>query len=308
MASSERALRVGTRASALALAQAAEVARRIEAAGAASVELVEITTAGDRSAPAEDKRRWVAEIEEQLLAGEVDLAVHSAKDVPGVLAPGLELVGAPQRADARDVLCGAASLGELAAGTRVGTSSLRRAAQLRALRDDIEVVELRGNVDTRLRKLEERVDGVAAIVIALAGLQRLARTDAAGAPLDPELVVPAAGQGTLALEARSDDSRVVAIGAAINPAPTMTALAAERALVAALGADCHTPVGAHARVEADRLTATAFVGLPDGSAWARDTYSGAAHDPAALGALVAERLLLAGAGELLEQAAQWAAA
>ena len=308
MASSERTLRIGTRASALALAQARQVAALIEAGGIERVQLIEITTAGDRSAPAEDKRRWVAEIEDRLLAGDIDLAVHSAKDVPGALAPGLAIVGTPPRADARDVLCGAASLDELDAGARVGTSSLRRAAQLRALRDDIEVVELRGNVDTRLRKLAEHVDGIDAIVIALAGLQRLGRTDAAGAPLDPELVVPAAGQGTLAVEGRSDDPRAAEIGAALNDAATLTALLAERALVVALGADCHTPVGAYAVIDGDRLTATAFVGLPDGSAWARDTHSGSLDDPAGLGALVAERLLLAGAGELLERAAAWTAA
>ena len=307
MASPAQALRIGTRRSALALAQAHEVAGLIEAATpGAAVELVEITTAGDRSAPATDKRRWVAEIEDALLAGHVDLAVHSAKDVPGELADGLEIVAAPPRADARDALCGAAALDELASGARVGTSSLRRAAQLRALRQDLEVVELRGNVDTRLRKLAERADGVDAIVIALAGLQRLARTDAAGAVLDAEQVVPAAGQGTLALEARAGDERVRALAAAIGDEDAMTALTAERALVARLGADCHTPVGAHARRNGDgELAVSAFVGLPDGSAWARDTLAGSADDPAALGAQVAERLLLAGAAELLAQAAQW---
>src|ERR1700731_532665 len=139
MASPAQALRIGTRRSALALAQAREVASLLEAvAPDAPIELVAITTAGDRSAPAGDKRRWVAEIEEQLLAGRVDLAVHSAKDVPGELADGLEIVAAPRRADARDALCGATSLQQLASGARVGTSSLRRAAQLRALREDID--------------------------------------------------------------------------------------------------------------------------------------------------------------------------
>jgi hydroxymethylbilane synthase len=302
-------LRIGTRRSALALAQAREVASLIQATTPdVAVELVEITTAGDRSAPAGDKRRWVAEIEDQLLAGSVDLAVHSAKDVPGQLADGLEIVATPQRADARDALCGAASLEELEPGAKVGTSSLRRAAQLRALREDIDVVELRGNVDTRLRKLAERADGIDAIVIALAGLQRLARTDAAGAVLDAQLLVPAAGQGTLALEARAGDERVRTLAAAIGDADAMAALTAERALVARLGADCHTPVGAHARSDGGGgLTLSAFVGLPDGSAWARDLLTGPVDDPAAVGAQVAERLLLAGAADLLAQAAQWPA-
>src|SRR5260370_14599264 len=171
MAAPAQRLRIGTRRRALALAEAREVVGLIEAtAPEVAIELVEITTAGDRSAPPGDKRRWVAGIEEQLLAGHVDLAVHSAKDVPGELADGLEIVAAPRRADARDALCGASSLEELEPGARVGTSSLRRAAQLRALRDDIDVVELRGNVDTRLRKLAERANGIDAIVIALAGL------------------------------------------------------------------------------------------------------------------------------------------
>jgi hydroxymethylbilane synthase len=309
MASPAQALRIGTRRSALALAQAREVASLIQATTPdVAVELVEITTAGDRSAPAGDKRRWVAEIEDQLLAGSVDLAVHSAKDVPGQLADGLEIVATPQRADARDALCGAASLEELEPGAKVGTSSLRRAAQLRALREDIDVVELRGNVDTRLRKLAERADGIDAIVIALAGLQRLARTDAAGAVLDAQLVVPAAGQGTLALEARAGDERVRTLAAAIGDTDAMAALTAERALVARLGADCHTPVGAHAHNDGDGgLAVSAFVGLPDGSAWARDSLTGPGDDPAAVGTQVAERLLLAGAADLLAQAAQWPA-
>jgi hydroxymethylbilane synthase len=309
MASPAQVLRIGTRRSALALAQAHEVASQIEAAApGTAVELVEITTAGDRSEAVGDKRRWVAEIEDQLLSGRVDLAVHSAKDVPGELAAGLELVAAPARADARDALCGAASLAELEPAAKVGTSSLRRAAQLRALRDDLDVVELRGNVDTRLRKLAEGEGGVDAIVIALAGLQRLERTDAAGVALDAELFVPAAGQGTLALEARADDDRVRALAAAIGDADAMTALATERALVARLGAGCQTPVGAHARRDGeDGLAVSAFVGLPDGSAWARDALSGPADDPVALGTRVAERLLHAGAAELLERAEHWQA-
>ena len=311
-------LRIGTRASTLALAQAREVAALIERASpATTVRLIEITTSGDRSqdageaaAAAGDKRRWVAEIEDSLLAGRVDLAVHSAKDVPAQLATGLELVGAPPRGDARDVICGAAGVSELAAGARVGTSSLRRAAQLSALRDDIEVVALRGNVDTRLRKLADRSAGVDAIVIALAGLERIGRADAAGGPLDAELVVPAAGQGTLALEARGDDRRTRALAEAISDPATLTALAAERALVARLGADCHTPVGAHARSGADSgvLELSVFVGLPDGSAWVRDRLAGDEHEPAALGERVAERLLTAGARELLTRAAAWSTA
>ncbi len=284
-------MRLGTRASALALAQAGQVAELLGGA-----ELVPITTSGDRGERGGDKERWVKELEVALLAGDIDLAVHSAKDVPAMLPDGLALVGAPARADARDALCGAGSIDDLPDGARVGTSSLRRAALLRALREDLDVVELRGNVDTRLRKLAD--GGYAAIVLALAGLQRLGRGDAADAVLDAEAFVPAAGQGVLALEARADDEAARAAVAAIADDATMACLRAERALVRELDADCHTPVGAHAtRADDGRLTLRAFVGRADGSGWARDELSD--EDPEVLGAAVAGRLLAAGAGELL---------
>lgn len=282
-------LRIGTRASPLAIVQAESVAARI----AGHTELVEITTAGDRKArgPDDDKRRWVDEIERALLAGEIDLAVHSAKDVPGELAAGLALVGAPQRADARDALCGAESLEALPEGARVGTSSLRRVAQLRTLRPDLELSDLQGNVGTRLKRL---ADGdFDAIVLALAGLQRLGRGD--GTPLDE--LVPAAGQGTLALEARVGDiATTEAIDGMRDPDAELT-LAAERALVRELGAGCRTPVGAHARAVGNSLELCAFVGRPDGSAWVRDVLRG--EEPLELGRAVGARLLAAGAGEML---------
>jgi len=293
-------LRIGTRASALALAQAGAVARRLDCA-----ELVPITTAGDRSEaalPAKpvvgDKSRWVAELEQALLRGEIDLAVHSAKDVPGELPDGLEIVAVPERADPRDALCGAASLAALPAGARVGTSSLRRRAQLLAARDDLDVVELRGNVDTRLRRL---ADGeLDALVLAMAGLERLGRAAEAGGTLDPEIAVPAPGQGTLALEGRAGDEPVRAAAAALTDPDALAALLAERALVVALGASCNTPVGAYARpADADRLELVAFVGMPDGSAWISDRLDGPVGEPVKLGRAVAERLLVAGAGELL---------
>ena len=187
-------MRLGTRGSALALAQARWVAERL----GGQAEIVEITTLGDRGAAPADKSRWTSELERALLEERIDLAVHSAKDLPTELDDGLELVAVPARADARDAICGAPSLAALPAGARVGTSSLRRAAQLRAVRDDLAVVELRGNVDTRLRKLREgQAD---ALVLALAGLERLGRAGDAGGVIDE--FVPAAGQGALALEAR----------------------------------------------------------------------------------------------------------
>ena len=287
-------MRVGTRASALALAQAAGVAEALRGAGV-DVELFTITTLGDRGAAVADKSRWVSELERALADGRIDVAVHSAKDVPTELEPGLELVAVPARADARDALCGAAGLHALAPGSRVGTASLRRSAQLRAAREDLEVVELRGNVDTRLRKLAEgQVD---ALVLAVAGLQRLGREAQATAMIDE--FVPAAGQGALALQARAGVLEGAALGAVLD-SDAMACVTAERTLVHALGASCHTPVGAHARrLDGGRLELAGWVGLPDGSAWLRDAVTG---DAGEVGARCAQRMLAAGAAELLARA------
>lgn len=287
-------MRLGTRASALALAQARSVADRLRRAGE-NVAIVEITTLGDRGAAVQDKSRWVSELERALLDGRIDVAVHSAKDVPTELDEGLALVAVLERADARDAICGAPGLDALPHGARVGTSSLRRTAQIRALRDDLEVVSLRGNVDTRLRKLAE---GEAdALVLALAGLQRLGRADQAGGVIDE--FVSAAGQGALALEARVgalDGERL----AAVNHPPSQACVTAERHLVHALGASCNTPVGAHARwVGEGRLQIDGWVGLPDGSAWLSDSVSG---EPVRIGLECAQRMLAAGAAELLARA------
>jgi hydroxymethylbilane synthase len=283
-------IRIGTRGSALALAQAEWVAAQIPV----DCTLVTVSSSG---AEPNDKSRWTSALERALLADEIDLAVHSAKDVPSELAPGLSLVAFPVRADPRDVICGARSLEALPDGARVGTSSLRRGAQLRALRDEVEIVELRGNVDTRLRKL---AGGEAdALVLAMAGLQRLGRADEAGGTLDR--LIPAAGQGALALEARpgrlSDD-----LLAPVTDAATTLEVTAERALVARLGASCNTPVGALGRVASGSdggVTLTAWVGLPDGSEWMSDHLTGPSEQ---VGSAVAERLLSVGAGELLARA------
>jgi hydroxymethylbilane synthase len=279
-------VRIGTRGSALALAQARQVTALLGGG-----ELVEISTTGDRGGPdAGDKERWVRELDAALLSGEVDCAVHSAKDVPARVPEGVVIAAVPERADARDALCGASSLAALRGAARVGTSSLRRTAQLRALRSDLDVVALRGNVDTRLRRLAE--GEYDAIVLALAGLQRLERGNE-GVAL--EELVPAAGQGCLAVTTRAGDESLVA---AIDHEPSRRALLAERAVVRSLDADCHTPVGAHASSLPDgRLALRAFVGAPDGSAWVRDDLEG--DDAEALGAEVARRLLSAGAREVL---------
>jgi hydroxymethylbilane synthase len=292
-------LRVGTRGSALALVQARWVADRLEDA-----ELVEITTSGDRARGVGDKSRWVDAIEAALVAGEIDLAVHSAKDVPGELAEGCALVATPPRGNPWDVLVagdtargpcdlhvGAATEGRdpfegLRDGARVGTTSLRRRAQLLSVRPDLEVVELRGNVDTRLRKLG--AGEVDAVVLAAAGLERLGVAQA----VEELPFVPAPGQGTLALEARADDERVRAAVASVHDPTTFAHLAAERAAVRVLEASCHTPVGIHA----SDGTIRGFVGLPDGSAWVVDEL------PACEGEALARRMLAAGAADLLAQA------
>jgi hydroxymethylbilane synthase len=295
-------IRLGTRGSALALAQARWVAEQL----ADDVELVTITTSGDRASahgahpsPPEggDKARFVKEIEEALIAVKIDLAVHSAKDVPGEVPEELAIVGVPPRANPHDALCGARSLDALAEGAVVGTASVRRRAQLMALRPDLEIRELRGNVDTRLRRLAE--GAFDAIVLAQAGLDRLGRGDE-GAPL-PQLV-PAPGQGCLALEARSQDTAAGVAAAGLTDPVAFAELSAERALVTALAASCHTPIGAHAVASAEAITLSAFVGLPDGSHWIRDQLGGDSADPAALGQMVGERLLAAGANELLAEA------
>jgi hydroxymethylbilane synthase len=289
-------MRVGTRGSALALEQARAVADRL-AAGGDDVEIVKIVTLGDRGTAVSDKSRWVSELERALADGRIDIAVHSAKDVPAELADDYGLVAVAPRADPRDAICGAADLGELRRGARVGTASVRRAAQLHAIRPDLEIVRVRGNVDTRLRKLAE---GEAdALVLALAGLERLGRADAVSGTLDR--VVPAAGQGAIVVQARAD-ALTTSQRDAINDEATSTCVFAERAFVHALGAGCESPVGAHCRMLDDgRATLTGWVGLPDGSEWLRDEVTG---DPAQLGARCAERMTAAGALKLLHRAAE----
>jgi hydroxymethylbilane synthase len=279
-------MRLGTRGSALALAQAAWVAERIEG----PVEIVTISATG----PVADKSRWVSALEQALIAGEIDVAVHSAKDVPGQIASGLGIIAVPPREDPRDAICGAPSLSALTPGARVGTSSLRRAAQIRATRDDLEVVEIRGNVDTRLRKLA--AGECDALVLALAGLNRLGL--AADGVLDE--LVPAAGQGALAIEARHGSEVEEGLVRALDDPQANVCLGAERELMRQLGASCDTAVGACARVVEEGMELTAWVGLPDGSEWISDRLVAA---PYAVSHEIAARLLSLGAGDLLRRSA-----
>jgi hydroxymethylbilane synthase len=309
----DRRLRIGTRGSALARVQAEHVKTLLLARHPGmEVEIEVLRVSGDEDhtpssagqAPT-DKSRWVDTIEEALLDERIDLAVHSAKDVPGEPAAGLSLLGAPPRAAVEDVLCGATALEALPTGARVGTSSIRRAAQLRAAREDLEIVTLSGNVDTRLRKLAtEELD---AIVLARAGLQRLDREAEIGAVLDPERFVPAPGQGALALEGRVADARAREAVAEIVDGDAFACLRAERALARALSATCNTPLGACAvPAGCGCLHMRAWVGLPDGSAWVSDELLGGFYDPEALGRRVAERLTATGADELLKRAEEMA--
>ena len=298
----EPPLRLGTRGSALALAQAEQVAKALGGA-----EVVPIKT-GRPPISGGDKARFVREIERALLDGEVDLGVHSAKDLPTDLPDGLEIAGVPGREDPRDAYIGhVTSLGEVPAGARIGTSSLRRRAQILALRPDLEVVDLRGNVDTRLARFERGdFDG---LVLAAAGLRRLGRAEEISFPIEPDEIIPAPGQGTLAVEARHSDDRAVTAAESITDRGALGTLTAERVLVAALNASCNTPLGAHATLErAGRMRLRAFCGLPDGSEWLRDEIEVDASDPEAIGRALAERMLAAGAADILERAETMAVA
>jgi len=285
-------IRIATRGSALAKAQAGQVA---EALGGA--ELIEVSSDGEVG----DKARFVRGVERALLAGEAEIGVHSAKDLPAEMPEGLAIAAVPAREDPADVWIGGGdSLGGVPEGARVGTASLRRRAQLLAARPDLEVSELHGNVDTRLRKLAE--GELDAIVLAAAGLRRLGREGETSFAIPAEAMTPAAGQGALVLQARSDDGETLDAAATVGDETALRELTAERAAVALLEATCATPIGVHARARGDALVVEAFVGLPDGSEWIRDRVEGDAEEPAAAGALLAERLLAAEARDLLDRA------
>jgi len=288
-------IRIATRGSALALAQAGQVADLLGGA-----ELIEVSSDGEVG----DKARFVRGVERALLAGEAEIGVHSAKDLPAEMAAGLAIAAVPAREDPADVWIGVgASLDEVPEGVTVGTASLRRRAQLLAARPDLEVGELHGNVDTRLRKLAG--GELDAIVLAAAGLRRLGRVDEVSFALPAEAMTPAAGQGALVLQVRSDDKDAVEAAAASGDETALRELTAERAAVALLDATCATPIGVHATVDGGLIEVEAFVGLPDGSEWIRDRVEGEVDEPAAAGALLAERLLSAGARDILDRAEEW---
>jgi len=285
-------IRIATRNSALAKAQAGQVAELLGGA-----ELVEVSSDGEVG----DKARFVRGVERALLAGGAEMGVHSAKDLPAEMAAGLRIAAVPVREDPADAWIGVGdSLDAVPEGARVGTASLRRRAQLLAVRPDLDVRELHGNVDTRLRKLAGGEHD--AIVLAAAGLRRLGQEDEASFTLPTETMTPAAGQGALVLQTRSDDAEAAEAAAAVGDETALRELTAERAAVALLEASCATPIGVHARVKDGQIAIEAFVGLPDGSEWIRDRVEGDAEEPAAAGVLLAERLLSAGARDILDRA------
>jgi hydroxymethylbilane synthase len=292
------ALRLATRGSALALAQSRIVADGLRAAWPElGVELVTVVTEGDRrrdvpAAALGGKGIFTAAVQQAVLDGRADLAVHSAKDLPAAQVPGLVLAAVPERDDPRDVLLARqplAGLDDLDPGARVGTGSPRRVALLQWLRPDLELVPIRGNVDSRVRRVH--AGELDAVVLAAAGLRRLGLA-AAAVPLDPESFTPAPGQGTLAVEARADDTRALGLLGALTDRPSRVALRAERAFLQRLGGSCTLPAGAYLRVTGDGpLEIQGFLSALDGKGLVRERLRGPAGDPEGLGRGLADRLL-----------------
>jgi hydroxymethylbilane synthase len=316
-------LRIATRKSQLALWQAEHVASLLRAAHPGlRIELVPLLTQGDRIqdrtlAAIGGKGLFIKELEVAIEELRADIAVHSMKDVPADLPNGLIIAAVLKRADPRDALVttsGIARLEDLPRNAVVGTSSLRRQAQLRALRADLRIESMRGNVDTRLRKLDAAGAGgtgsagagsagvrMDAIVLACAGLIRLGLESRITARLDPKVCLPAVTQGVIGIECRQNDSRTIDYLKALEDPPTRLVMNAERAFAARLGGSCQSPIAAFAELDADQITLRGLVAEPDGSLLLRDTMSGRAETGAALGRQLAERMLAAGAGPLLER-------
>jgi hydroxymethylbilane synthase len=310
----DRELVIGTRGSALALWQTRHVAAKLQAANPGlDVRVERITTRGDRVrdralSQVGGKGLFVKEIETALLAGQIDLAVHSLKDMPTELPEGLVLGAILERADPRDALVARdelvahdarISLSTLPHGARVGTSSLRRQAQLLALRPDLKVADLRGNVDTRLHKLR---DGECdAAVLAVAGLIRLGHADAISERLSVDVMLPAVGQGALCVEVRIDDAVTQTLIAGLDHPPTHQAALTERAFLRRLEGGCRVPIGAYAVLEGGQICLRGLIAVPDGTRLLRDEILGPTAKGAELGVALAERMLAAGGDEILSE-------
>jgi hydroxymethylbilane synthase len=302
-----RSLRIGSRGSKLALWQAGHIRERLLHAAGVPIEIIIIKTSGDQfaSAPVSQiggKGIFIKEIEEALLDGRIDLAVHSMKDVPTDLGAGLEIAAVTRREDPRDCLIAriGATLESLPQGARVGTGSLRRQSQLRHFRPDLDLRDLRGNVDTRLRKLD--AGEYDAIVLAKAGLDRLGIGERITEVISPEVILPAVGQGALGVEIMRSREKDFPFLDALNDLDTASCVRAERALLAALEGGCQVPLGAWGRVEQGQLVLDACVLSADGSEHLRWRATGAVNDPEALGRSLAQDLIAAGAGRILRLA------
>jgi hydroxymethylbilane synthase len=295
-------LTIGSRGSQLALWQARWIQARLESFGAeCRIEIIHTT--GDKITDVAlskvgTKGLFTKEIEEALLSGAIDVAVHSLKDMPTDLPVGLTLSAIPEREDPRDAMVGAC-LSDLAQNARVGTSSLRRAAQLRAIRPDLEIENIRGNVDTRLRKLDE--GRYVAIVLASAGLRRLGWENRISEVLEPEVMCPAVGQGALAVETRQDGGEAYDLSKRLDHSETRMAVTAERAVLASLGGGCQVPIGAYATVDNGRMVhIRAVVVSPDGTQVIRKEARGLANAAAAIGRVLGEQLLADGGKQILD--------
>jgi hydroxymethylbilane synthase len=294
-------LTIGSRGSQLALWQAHWIQARLEQLGETSrIEIIKTT--GDKIADVAlsrvgSKGLFTKEIEEALLAGEIDVAVHSLKDMPTDLPPGLTIAAVPEREDPRDALIGVA-LEDLKKGARVGTGSLRRSAQLRVRRPDLQIEDIRGNLDTRLRKLDEgQYD---AIVLASAGLRRLGWEHRITELLNPSIMCPAVGQGALAVETRDDNGAAFQIARRLEHSESRARVTAERAVLAALGGGCQAPIGSHAYVDGENLIIIGVIVSPDGAQRVRQAKHGPLEDPISLGQSLAALLLEAGGKEILD--------
>ncbi len=307
MAASRDKLTIGTRGSKLALWQSNYIKDRVEAITGLPVDLKIIKTTGDKIldvplAKVGGKGLFTKELEVELLASTVDLCVHSMKDVPTELPEGCVIAATPERVDPRDVMVSGPAgydLDTLPHGAKLGTSSLRRRSQVVALRPDLEIVDVRGNLDTRMRKAEE--GEVDAVILASAGITRMGWADRITHYISPEQMVPAVGQGAIAVEIREDDEFMAGVCAELNHDETFVCVTAERVVMRTLEGGCQVPIGGYARLEDGALVIDGFVGSVDGTQILRDRAVGTPDDPVSLGHTMVDRLLEMGAAEILAE-------
>ena len=299
-------IKIGTRGSKLALAQTNMVADELKkVASGIEVEICVIKTSGDIMQDVSllqigGQGVFVKEVEEALLAGDIDLAVHSMKDVPGEVPGGLVFPAVLKREDARDVLVtrGGIKFEHMPKGSRIGTGSQRRSAQLKAFMPDLDIVGLRGNIDTRLKKIE--TENLTGVVLAAAGMKRLGYARMITQYLPTEIMLPAVGQGALGIQARARDTDLISLCAKLNHQPTFIEVAAERSYLRALGGGCRLPIAACGLIEKGRLTLEGLLAAPDGTSWARDKVWGELDEAEAMGRRLADMIMEKGGRELLD--------